>query len=148
MFPVGTVQSGLPKIVTSQGTTTVRFPSPGVISSTRPASAPDAAHKNTFGFAYANDLARGYMLGKEPGVFPVGSIIVREKLSTPKAISAEVLVVMVKRERDFNPRANDWEFLTVSGDMKKIEKREKEGKCRQCHASEAKNDFVFRYPTP
>lgn len=53
---------------------------------------------------------------------------------------------MVKREKGFNSKANDWEFLTVTGDLKKIEKREKEGKCQQCHASEAKNDFVFRYP--
>jgi Cytochrome P460 len=59
-----------------------------------------------------------------------------------------VLVVMVKRERGFNPKANDWEFLTVSGDLKKIEKREKEGKCRDCHASETSNDFVFRYTAP
>ena len=73
-------------------------------------------------------------------------MIVREKLLTTNAAGADVLVVMVKREKNFNPKANDWEFLTVSGDMKKIEKREKEGKCQKCHASEAKNDFVFRYP--
>lgn len=148
MFPLGTVRSGLPGIVTSQGTTSIRFPAPGEMSPSRPASAPDAAHKNTFGFAYANDLARRFILSKEPAVFPAGSIIVREKLSAPAATNPEVLVVMVKREKNFNPKASDWEFLTVSGDMKKIEKREKEGKCRGCHASEAKNDFVFRYPAP
>ena len=88
------------------------------------------------------------MFGKGTTKFPRGSIIVREKLSTPTAASPDVLVVMVKREKNFNPKANDWEFLTVSGDIKKVEKREKEGKCQQCHASEAKNDFVFRYPVP
>jgi hypothetical protein len=88
------------------------------------------------------------MLRKEPVKFPAGSILVREKLLTPTAASPDVLVVMVKREKGFNPKANDWEFLTVSGDVKKIDKREKEGKCQQCHASEAKNDFVFRYPVP
>ena len=88
------------------------------------------------------------MLGKGLASFPTGSILVREKLLTPNAPSPDVLVVMVKRETGFNPKANDWEFLTVSGDMKKIEKREKEGKCRACHASEASNDFVFRYPAP
>ena len=88
------------------------------------------------------------MFGKGTMRFPTGSIIVREKLLTPTAASPDVLVVMVKREKGFNPKANDWEFLTVSGDLKKIDKREKEGKCQQCHASEAKNDFVFRYPAP
>ena len=88
------------------------------------------------------------MLSKGRGTFPEGSIIVREKLSSPAATSPEILVVMIKREKNFNPRANDWEFLTINGDVKKIVKREKEGKCQQCHASEAKHDFIFRYPAP
>ena len=140
------MQSGLPGIAISQGTTTVRFPAPGAVSPSRPAT--DGAHSSTFGVAYVNDIARDSMLSKGPLKFPTGSILVRERLLTSKATSPDVLVVMVKREKGFNPKANDWEFLTVSGDMKKIEKREKEGKCRACHASEASNDFVFRYPAP
>jgi Cytochrome P460 len=150
MFPRGTVQSGLPGIAISQGTTKIRFPAPGAISSSSASTHKrDVTHTlATFGFAYVNDLARESMFGKGTARFPTGSIIVREKLSTPTAPSPDVLVVMVKREKGFNSKANDWEFLTVSGDLKKIEKREKEGKCQQCHASEAKNDFVFRYPMP
>jgi hypothetical protein len=147
MFPQGTVQSGFPGIAISQGTTKIRFPAPGAMSPSRPASA-EATHTSTFGVAYVNDIARDSMSNKGPTKFPAGSVLVREKLSTPTSTSPEVLVVMVKREEGFDPRANDWEFLTVSGDMKKIEKREKEGKCRACHASEAKNDFVFREPGP
>ncbi len=151
MFPLGTVQpSSLPTIAVSQGTTKIRFPAPGEISPSRPAPAraTDVTHTNTFGFAYANEIARESMFSKGPSKFPTGSIIVREKLLTPSPSNAEILVVMVKREKGFNPKANDWEFLTVTGDMKKIEKREQEGKCQKCHASEAKNDFVFRYPAP
>lgn len=140
------MQSGLPVVAIAQGATKSSFPSPGAISPSRPAT--DATHTSTFGVAYANDIARGFILSKEPASFPTGSILIREKLLTPTATSPDVLVVMVKREKGFNPKANDWEFLTVSGDMKKIEKREKEGKCRACHASEASNDFVFRYPAP
>ena len=138
-----------PGVTISQGTTRILFPHPGTLSIVRSASASkrDVTHTpNTFGFAYVNDIARESMLGKGTMRFPTGSIIVREKLSTPTAPSPDVLVVMVKREKGFNSKANDWEFLTVTGDLKKIEKREKEGKCQQCHASEAKNDFVFRYP--
>jgi len=150
MFPQGTIQSGLSRIATSQGTTRIWFPAPGAVSSSSGSTRKsDVTHTlTTFGFAYANDIARESMFGKTTGKFPTGSIIVREKLLTPTAPSPEVLVVMVKREKGFNPKANDWEFLTVSGDMKKIEKREKEGKCRDCHASEAGNDFVFRYAAP
>ena len=146
MFPDGTLQSGLPNIVTSQANTRIRFPPPGAISPARDKT--DKSHASTFGFAYANDLARGAMLSKEPVRFPTGSILVREKLLTATASNPTVLVAMIKREKGFNPKANDWEFLTVSGDLKKIEKREKQGKCQGCHASEAKNDFVFRYPAP
>ena len=149
MFPQGTVQSGLPGIAISQGTTKIRFPAPGAVSSRSTSSRKsDATHTSVFGVAYVNDIARRPMLGKGPASFPTGSILVREKLLTPTAPSPDVLVVMIKREKGFNPKANDWEFLTVSGDMKRIEKREKEGKCRACHASAAGNDFVFRYPAP
>lgn len=149
MFPRGTVQSGLPRIATSQGTTRIWFPAPGAIfSSSGSSRKSDATHTSIFGVAYVNDIARRSMLSKGPASFPTGSILVREKLLTPTAPSPDVLVVMVKRGKGFNPKANDCEFLTVSGDMKKIEKREKEGKCRACHASEASNDFVFRYPAP
>ncbi len=70
----------------------------------------------------------------------------REKLLTPEASNPEVLVVMIKRERGFNRKANDWEFLTVSGDLKRIEAREKKGKCQKCHASQAWSDYAWRYP--
>jgi hypothetical protein len=146
MFPDGTLQSGLPGIVTSQGTTRIRFPSPGAISPVR--EKPDATHTNTFGVAFVNDIAHASMLSAEPARFPTGSILVRERRLTPTAPSPDVLVVMIKRGKGFNPKANDWEFLTVSGDLNKIEKREREGRCQQCHASEARNDFVFRYPAP
>jgi hypothetical protein len=146
MFPGGTLQSGLSRIAISQGTTRIRFPAPGAVSPSRPKV--DTTHTSTFGVAYVNDIARASISSEKSPKFPTGSILVREKLLTLNATSPAVLVVMIKREKGFNPKANDWEFLTVSGDLKKIEKREKEGKCQQCHASEAKNDFVFRYPGP
>jgi hypothetical protein len=50
---------------------------------------------------------------------------------------------MVKHERDFNRKANGWEFLTINGDATKVLKREKQGNCLKCHATAANNDFVF-----
>lgn len=102
----------------------------------------------TFGFAYANELARGTMLTREYARFPIGSVLVREKLLTPEASKPEVLVVMIKREPGFNRKANDWEFMTVSGDLKRIEAREKQGKCQKCHKSQAWHDYIWRYPVP
>lgn len=66
----------------------------------------------------------------------------REKLET-EAGSPEVLTAMIKRTKGFNPAANDWEFLVISGDAKKIKQREKTGACQSCHESASAKDFVF-----
>lgn len=66
----------------------------------------------------------------------------REKLET-EAGSPEVLTAMIKRRKGFNPEANDWEFLLISGDATKIKKRAKTGDCQSCHSSVSRKDFVF-----
>jgi len=104
-------------------------------------SRPSDGHLTTLGFAYVNSFGAD-AFRQQPFVFPVGSIIVRERLLSPTS-SPDRLVVMVKHERDFNPRAGGWEFLTVTGDGTRVVKREKEGTCLGCHASAANNDFVF-----
>jgi hypothetical protein len=136
----------LPNITTSQGTTRIWFPPPGV-SPNRNRKA-DVTHTSTYGVVYANDSARDLMLSKEAATFPAGSVIVREKLAHPAATTPDLLAVMIKREQGFNRKVGDWEFLIVSGDGKKIERREKKGECRRCHAKQAKSDFVFREPPP
>ena len=66
----------------------------------------------------------------------------REKLET-EAGSPELLTAMIKRSKGFNPAANDWEFLVISGDAYKNRKREKTGSCLSCHQSVSAKDFVF-----
>ena len=66
----------------------------------------------------------------------------REKLET-ELEPPELLTAMIKRKKGFNPAANDWEFLVISGDASKIKKREKTGECQSCHASVSEKDFVF-----
>lgn len=150
MFPRGTVGSGLPVTTVSRGTTRIRFPAPGegLPRRSRSAPPPEIPHIRTFGFAYVNELGRGTMATREYAKFPTGAILVREKLLTPEAPNPEVLVVMIKREAGFNRKVNDWEFMTVSGDLRRVEAREKQGKCQKCHKSEAWNDYVWRYPAP
>lgn len=97
----------------------------------------------SFGVVYVNEIGRASMLSSAPAAFPAGSIIVREKLSQPSASVADLLAVMAKRPKGFSPKTNDWEFLIISGDGKKIEKREKAGACFECHASQKPSDFVF-----
>lgn len=132
----------LPNVVTQGPTTIISFPRPGSAEHpTVKTRKNDPAHATTLGFAFVNDIGRE-AFRREPFAFPAGSVIVREGLLSPAA-NPDVLVVMAKHEQSFNQKANGWEFLTVSGDARKILKREKSGKCLACHESAALNDFVF-----
>ncbi len=91
---------------------------------------------------YLNDVARATLTQSKPLIYPEGAVIVREKLET-EAGSPELLTAMIKRKKGFNPEANDWEFLVISGDATKITKREKTGACQSCHKSVSAKDFVF-----
>jgi len=109
----------------------------------------EATHEgvgNSFGVVYFNDLARE-AVNAEPAIqFPRGSIIVREKLAKADDAKPQLLTVMIKRARGFNPKANDWEFLAIDGAIKKILERQKKGSCLDCHSSQEHRDFV--YPAP
>lgn len=102
----------------------------------------DKLHQTMFGAVYLNDIARTVLTQSGPFVYPEGAVIVREKLET-EAGSPELLTAMIKRKKGFNPAANDWEFLLISGDATKIKKREKTGSCLSCHKSVTEKDFVF-----
>jgi hypothetical protein len=133
------------EISTSGPKTPPYFPEPITINqlylpSPRSGTA-NCTHETSYGFAYVNVIGRPGFLRK-PFAFLPGTIIVRERLPALHA-SPERLVVMVKHERDFNPKANGWEFLTVSGDGSKILKRDQNGPCLKCHATTSDNDFVF-----
>jgi hypothetical protein len=89
-----------------------------------------------------NYVAQTALTQNKPLIYREGAVIVREKLETV-ASSPELLTAMIKRKKGFNPEANDWEFLVISGDAKKITKREKTGSCLGCHKSVSEKDFVF-----
>jgi len=114
-----------------------------------PESQSSQSHRWVYGAVYMNDLARDAAI-QHRTIFPVGAIIVREKLSAVDAPQAEVLAVMIKHEHGFNPAASDWEFLKIDGPATTIATREKTGSCQQCHATEKRDDFVFRnyFPPP
>jgi hypothetical protein len=135
----------LPNIITSGADTRISFPRNVAIDPPKQrVPKDDPTHATALGFAYVNELGRD-AFKREPFVFPVGTILVRERLLPPATV-ADQLVVMIKRELRFNKNGNGWEFLTLSGDASRILKREKDGKCLKCHASATSNDFVFPEP--
>ena len=97
----------------------------------------------TFARYFANELAEAEIY-KDAPKFPVGSIIVREKLLNAEDTNPELVTVMIKREKGFSRITGDWEYLVVEGALNKIKSREKVGSCSKCHADAAQTDFVFK----
>lgn len=130
---------GLPNIITTSPSTRIYFPRDS--APPRRSRNKDPDHQTALGFGYVNEIGRdGFK--RQPFVFPVGTIIVRDRRRVASA-SPDRLVVMIKREQSFNRKANGWEFVTVTGDGSEVLKREKSGKCLKCHVEAKANDFVF-----
>ena len=125
-----------PRIISGGGTTRFIFPRPGAWSNPKPVS-----KRHTFGVVYANDIALEAMNATPRSSFKPGAMIVRAKLSQPDSATPDLLAVMIKREKGFNPSGNDWEFLTLNGSATTIRSRRKKGACFECHRSQ--QDFVY-----
>lgn len=141
-----------PRVMTSRGRTVILNEGELVPRNGRPAPAPEkepATHAGaeSFGVVYANAAARRSIESLEPQTFPVGSIIVREKLASADSELPDLLAVMIKRAPGFNSKAGDWEFLLVEGNASKIIERQKKGSCLDCHASQSARDFVYPLST-
>lgn len=103
---------------------------------------------NSFGVVYVNELARQAMLNEKKPAFPVGSIIVREKLETDTSTKPQLLSVMIKRAKGFNKDAGDWEYIVADSSKGKTQVLEKKINCLSCHSSQAESDYVYRKYLP
>jgi hypothetical protein len=99
-------------------------------------------HRDKFITVYVNDAGKGAMFSKIPK-FPEGSVIVKEKLPN-KTAKPELMTVMVKREKGFNPASGDWEYLVLDPVKTSILERGKLEKCQACHIEKKDTDFIFR----
>ena len=101
-------------------------------------------HANKFVRVYVNAAGEEAMSSKEAMKYPVGTVIVKEKLSSAEIKHPELLTVMVKREKGYNPKHGDWEYGVFDGAGKKVQARGKLKNCQSCHQKQAKQDYVFR----
>ena len=70
----------------------------------------------------------------QPAPFPVGTVLTKEKFDNPKGTGMpELLTVMVKREKGYNPACYDWEFLVLDGKAERVLERGKLARCQGCH---------------
>ena len=105
-------------------------------------------HLEKFINVYVNSIGKDEMMTKKNPKFPVGTVIVKEKLSSPESQTPELLTVMIKREKGFNPEVGDWEFMTLDGEATKVTSRGKLENCQACHLDYEQNDFVTRIYLP
>ena len=87
------------------------------------------------------------MMEERSPKFPVGSVIVKEKLPAKDSSTVELMTAMVKHESGYNPKNGDWEFLVLDGSGK-IETRGKLESCQACHLMEKATDYVSRSYLP
>lgn len=86
-------------------------------------------------------LAKQYF--EKPVHYPVGTVLTKEKFGNPQGKGVpELLTVMVKREKGYNPACFDWEFLVVEGSGKKVLERGKLERCQGCHTKYTRTDGV------
>ena len=112
-------------------------------------SEPRENHKTgeTFARVYANEKAMPAMK-KEKTAFPLGSIIVREKLWRADSAEPALVTAMIKRERGFSPATNDWEFFVIDRGLTRIKDRDTVGNCASCHINAKETDWVFKTYLP
>jgi hypothetical protein len=109
---------------------------------------PNNPHSRKFITVYVNDIGRHAMMEEETPHFPQGSIVVKEKLSTPMSSTPELLTVMIKRASGYNPESGDWEYLVTDGTGKSIQKRGKLENCQGCHLRDKSTDYISRSYLP
>ena len=105
-------------------------------------------HQDKFVTVYVNDIGRQAMLEMKSPNFPEGSIIVKEKLDLPASEAPELLTVMLKRGKGYNPDSGDWEFMVTDGAGTTVRARGKLDNCQTCHMSRPKTDYIFRTYLP
>src|SRR5262249_14280583 len=63
---------------------------------------PTNPHHEKYITVYVNDVGKNAMMEQVKPQFPVGSVIVKEKLPDKSSQSPELLTVMIKKEKGFN----------------------------------------------
>lgn len=109
---------------------------------------PKNPHTNKYVTVYVNDIGRKAMLEQSNPNFPEGSVIVKEKLPNKASQEPELLTVMIKRGKGFNPTSGDWEYMVVDGTGTMVQARGKLESCQACHTGNSRTDYVFRTYLP
>ena len=122
---------------------------PSIVScSIMPGRYEPSPHLNKYVSVFVNQVGREEMMTKQSPKFPIGSMIVKEKLGSADSTTAEMLTAMIKREPGYNPPGGDWEYLVLDGAATKIIEQGKLTRCSGCHRPFQGSDYITRTYLP
>jgi hypothetical protein len=78
------------------------------------------------------------------GVYPVGTVILKQKLLDAEGKVTEFYTGMRKREAGYNSDCGDWEFFTLDRTGEKVTAQGRIDSCMDCHVNYKWTDFVSR----
>lgn len=77
------------------------------------------------------------------GVYPRGTVILKEKFADSAGKTPVLFTGMLKREKGFDKKSGDWQFFALNSDATRVT-TDKTGSCIDCHAPYRATDFVSR----
>lgn len=105
---------------------------------------PENPHESKFIRVWVNKIGRKALLEMKTPNFPVGSMIIKEKLVEENSDTPELLTAMIKRERGYDTAGGDWEYAVLLGSPFKVIASGKLENCQNCHIPQKEDGYVFR----
>jgi hypothetical protein len=109
----------------------------------RPSPVPHNPHGTHWIHVFVSPNATNIMTSGK-GIYPLGTMILKQKFTDPAGEKTEFYTGMRKREPGYNPETGDWEFFTLDQSGSKVTARGKIESCMDCHAKYKQTDFVAR----
>lgn len=78
------------------------------------------------------------------GIYPEGSVILKQKLIDADGTKTDLFTGVLKREKGYNLQVGDWEFFVLDGKASAITASGKLRSCSACHEAYAATDYVSR----
>lgn len=105
-------------------------------------------HNNRWFTVYVNPAGKSRMHAAREAKsrFPVGTIILKEKLTAQRGGRVELITGMVKRASGFDPEAGDWQYFVADGAGKA--QSGTTDHCKSCHSKMKDYDYVYRTYLP
>jgi hypothetical protein len=123
-------------------------PNPTAALCAAPTQAEVSPHRGKYILVYTNPRAERPLTQMKTPVFPRGAVVVKEKYASAEAETPELLTVMVKQAKGYNPAAGDWAYFVVSAPELKIIAGGKLKNCASCHTISKASGYVFRSYLP